>query len=233
MLHPAAAGLELHDPGVAVPHGPGFSTRVTVLGGGAPIAGGRVQLFGRIWSTVASPISTAQSSLAIYGEAPDTNHGPARAARADYWSRWVRRPTIAPDANHAVELTPLTNRSAMRCRREGSAGAARHGPRSVARDVARPRRQVALVDSAWRRAIASSAGITRGIDIVGRSERGWQSDETGHGSHGAGIIAVSGLVSGPVAGPTDRAARASPCAALRPTPRSMCAGSSPAGGSAI
>src|SRR5258708_2196623 len=48
-----AVGQQIHDPGVAVPHGAGFDAGFSVRAeGGAPLADATVQVFGQIWSAV-------------------------------------------------------------------------------------------------------------------------------------------------------------------------------------
>jgi len=80
----------------------------------------------------------------------------------------------------------------MRCRREDRLGQRAMGLDRLPATWRGHGVKVALVDSGVASGHRQLGGITRGIDIVGRSERGWQSDETGHGSHGAGIIAGLG-----------------------------------------
>jgi len=184
---------EIHDPGVATPHGAGFATGVTVRGGGAPIAGAVVQLFGRIWSARGITDADGHVQLTIHGETPDSVAGLLVQPRAGYWSRWVRRPALAPDRTHAVELTALTQPFA-----EAARGAALGwGQRAMGLDrlPATWRGQgvkIALIDSGVAPSHRDLGAIRHGIDLVGRREQGWHSDETGHGSHGAGIIAGRG-----------------------------------------
>jgi subtilisin family serine protease len=188
-VEPTAAALECHDPGVATPHGPGFSTRVTVMGGGAPVAGAVVQLFGRIWSAGAITDDDGEAHLTLYGETPESISGLLVQARAGFWSRWLRRPALAPDDDHVVELTPLAAASAPADVPLG------WGQRAMGLDrlPASWRGQgvrVALIDSGVASTHRQLAHVIAGIDIAGRAEQGWRHDDTGHGTHGAGLIAA-------------------------------------------
>jgi subtilisin family serine protease len=184
---------EIHDPGVAIPHGAGFATGVTVRGGGAPIAGAVVQLFGRIWSARGITDTDGHVELTIHGETPDSIAGLLVQPRAGYWSRWVRRPALAPDRSHAVELTALTQPFAEAAR-SASLG---WGQRAMGLDRLPASWRghgvkIALIDSGVAPSHRDLGAIRHGIDLVGRREQGWHDDETGHGSHSAGIIAGRG-----------------------------------------
>ena len=195
----AAGALECHDPGVATPHGLGFSTRVRVTGakaaGSAPVAGAVVQLFGRIWSAGAITDDDGEAVLTIYGEAPDTIAGLLVQPRTGFWSRWLRRPALVPDDTLLIDLAPLE--------------AAPDGPLGWGQRAMGLERlpahwrghgvKLALVDSGIAPGHRALSHVVAGIDIAGRAEQGWRRDDTGHGTHAAGIIAARGDDADPAA----------------------------------
>jgi subtilisin family serine protease len=93
---------------------------------------------------------------------------------------------LAPDDTHVVELVPLD------MTHDASLG---WGQRAMGLErLPAPWRghgvKLALIDSGVAPGHRALSHIIGGIDIAGGAEQGWRRDDTGHGTHAAGIIAA-------------------------------------------
>lgn len=185
-----ALDAEFHDPGVAVPHGPGVTMALLVTGDGKPLPDCSVYLFGAIWSAQGQTDASGRVVLTVYGESADTLGALLVRPKADHWSVWVRNPTLRPGQDNLVDLKPLA-RSHEGFPERPLIG---WGQRAMGFDrlPAAWKGQgvkVALVDSGVATSHRNLSGIGSGRDVVGRTADGWNRDETGHGSQCAGILA--------------------------------------------
>lgn len=188
-----ACDLEIHDPGVAAPNASGVSASFVVTGNGRPLQGAAVHLFGRIWSAEGVTGADGRVHLTIYGEAPDSLTALYVKPRSDYWSFWLRDPAITPDETHTIELTPLSQALPGFPQRQfqgwgqKAMGLDRLPASWRGRGV-----KVALIDSGVATGHRNLGAVRAGFDAIDPKRRDWNSDEIGHGSHCAGIIAGGG-----------------------------------------
>jgi hypothetical protein len=187
--------VEIHDPGVIVPHATGFTAAITVMGDGNPIKDAEVYLFGSIWPTHGVTDAKGRVELTVFGESPASITGLYVRPRADHWSYWLKNPAIEPDQEHVVNLTALSRTFPNFPARQ----LVGWGERIIGLDrlPAEWRGQgvkIALIDSGAATTHRNLNQIRTGFDFINKNDQSWTEDLIGHGSHSAGIIA--GLDSG-------------------------------------
>jgi subtilisin family serine protease len=199
ILDPGPSEASLPNPGVLVPHADGFQVTFEIVGDNGPLSGAEVYVFGSVWPTQGVTDDTGRVMLNIVGESPDTIRALYIKPRLDYWSVWLDRPQLTPDAVNSVRVKPL--------------GAYLHdfpgrqlvgwGERAMGLDKVPPSFdgsgvKVAVIDSgAAQPTHRNLHKVGPGVSIVGDDRAAWTTDTIGHGSHVAGIIG-----GGPVASVT-------------------------------
>ncbi len=182
------------DPGVVAPRSGAVTVAISVVGTGrAPVEGASVILFGSFWPVQGMTDAEGQVQLTLLGESLDSVRGLYVKPKADYWSHWTPEPALDPNGTNEVELTPLgetfpnfPNQEVvgwgLRAMRLDRVPATYRG-RGV---------KVAVIDSGAATTHRQLRAVVKGgYDTITQQADGWNRDETGHGSHCAGIIAGS------------------------------------------
>lgn len=190
-LDPGPADLSFKNPGVLVPHAAGFSTTIEVVGGGQPLAGAEVYVFGSVWPTQGVTDNAGRCDVTILGENPETIRAVYVKPKIDYWSFWLARPELIPNGTITVEVKPLGSFLPQFPDRQmiGWGGLAM-GLDQVPATMTGAGIKIAIVDSgAAQPTHRNLHEMGPGLSIVGPTPEAWKDDQIGHGSHCAGIIA--------------------------------------------
>jgi subtilisin len=191
MLDEAALGL-VRDPGVVALRSSSVSITIRVLSPGQePVEGAGVFLFGSLSQVQGVTDADGQARMTLLGESLDSVRGLYVRPKADYWSAWIAAPALDPNGANVVVVTPLDETFhnlpnqevvgwGLRAMRLDQLPASYRG-RGV---------KVAVLDSGGATTHQQlRAALKGGYDTITQSADTWNQDETGHGSHCAGIIA--------------------------------------------
>jgi len=134
--------------------------------------------------------------LRLYGDDPRTISGLYVKPRADYWSFYQRDPDLSTDEPNVVALHPLSETPSLQgFPRQNAVG---WGARAMRLDQLPPHFRgqgvkVAVIDSGAATSHGNLNRIRIGFDIINKrtNPNTWNTDELGHGSHCAGVIAAS------------------------------------------
>jgi subtilisin len=195
LASPARAPIEAmaSDLGL-VPLGDAVAVRVSVRGrtNHAPIAGAAVYLVGSLLPIQGVTDGNGDVTLTLLGEAPDALRGLYVKPRDDYWSLWIANPALDSARVNSVTLRRLDEGPDV----DGfpQRDAYGWGQRAMSLDQIQAAHRgqgikVAVVDSGINQAHADleAAG---GFDFTTNSDRTWEEDVVGHGTHVAGVIAA-------------------------------------------
>ena len=175
---------------------------VRILGDGdRPLANAVVNLYGPGFPAQAITDASGQAILQA-----DVNGAGALAiyvrAAADYWERSIQNPSLEPGEVNVIRLSPLQRAS-------GKAPVERPytwGQRIMKFDRAPADwsgagTKIGLIDSGCDSSHPQLRHIVRGTDISrGNDAQSWKTDEFGHGTHCAGIIAAAAGTSAGIVG---------------------------------
>jgi subtilisin len=182
---------------------PRREVRVRILGeGDRPLANAVVNLFGPGLPAQAITDSSGQASLHS-----DVSDGAAAVAiyvrpAADYWERYIPNPSLDPGQANVIRLSPL-DRDVGRFPAERRYG---WGQRLMKFDRVSSEwngagAKIGLIDSGCDSAHPLLRHIVRGIDLTRDNDaQSWKSDELGHGTHCAGIVAAAAAPSAGIVG---------------------------------
>jgi subtilisin len=166
--------------------------RFTVIGAGdRPLANTSINLFGPGFPAQASTNAAGQATVQTFAtEATDIQALYVRPA-ADYWEHYIQNPSLDLERVNVIRLRPLM-------RRPGNSEVERpHGWGQrmmqfdrLSADWSGVGIKVGIIDSGCDTSHPNLRHVIHGTDLTrGRDSDGWKSDELGHGTHCAGIIA--------------------------------------------
>jgi len=164
--------------------------RFRVIGAGdRPLENTTVNLFGPGFPTQASTDAAGQAT--VYTFATDATDIQALYLRpaADHWEHYVQNPSLHFDRVNVIRLRQLWAKSANAERPHGWGKRVMQFDRSSA-EWSGVGIKIGVIDSGCDTSHPSLRHVVHGADLtrVGDSE-GWRTDELGHGTHCAGIIA--------------------------------------------
>lgn len=177
--------------------------RVRVLGeGDRPLANAVVNLYGSGFPAQAITDSSGQASL--QSDATDGDGAAAIYVRpaADHWERYIPNPLLDPGQANVIRLSPV-DPDASRFPGERRYG---WGQRIMKFDRVSSEwngagAKIGLIDSGCDSAHPLLRHIVRGVDLTRDNDaQTWKSDELGHGTHCAGIIAAAAAPSAGIIG---------------------------------
>jgi subtilisin len=172
--------------------------RVRVLGeGDRPLASAVVTLYGSGFPAQAITDSSGQANLQS-----DVIDGGAAVAiyvrpAADHWERYISNPSLDPGQVNVIRLDPLDRHAG------GFPGERRYGWGQRLMKLDRVTEwngagaKVGLIDSGCDSAHPLLRHIVRGLSLIRDNDaqsndaQSWKSDELGHGTHCAGIVAAA------------------------------------------
>jgi subtilisin len=177
--------------------------RFQILGeGDRPLANAGVYLYGYGFPAQAITDSSGHAILQTF--AADDTGVVAVYVRpaADHWERYIQNPSLEPSDVNVIRLSPLGRISAP----YSGAGSRSWGQRlmkfdGISADWSGAGIKVGLIDSGCDSAHPALRHVTRGVDLTRENDsQSWKSDELGHGTHCAGIVAGSVVPSSQIAG---------------------------------
>jgi subtilisin len=173
---------------------PGREIRVRVLGeSDRPLASAVVNLYGTGFPAQAITDSSGQASL--QSDVIDGGSAVAIYVRpaSDHWERYIPNPSLDPGQVNVIRLNPL-DRFSSRFPGERRYG---WGQRLMKFDRVSIEwngagAKIGLIDSGCDSAHPHLRHIVRGVDLTRDNDaQSWKSDELGHGTHCAGIVAAA------------------------------------------
>jgi subtilisin family serine protease len=175
---------------------PARALRFEVLGAGdRPPANTGINVFGPGFPTQATTDASGHASVQTFaGDAADIQALYLRPA-ADHWEHYLPTPSIDFERVNVVRLKPLNKKPSK------SASERPHGWGQRAMQFDRLSAEwsgvgvkVGIIDSGCDTAHPSLRHVTHGIDLTREHDpESWRTDELGHGTHCAGIIAGRGV----------------------------------------
>jgi len=166
--------------------------RFTVMGvGDRPLANTSINLFGPGFPAQASTNAAGQAIVQSFAtEAADIEALYVRPA-ADYWEHYIQNPFLDLERNNVIRLRQLARRP------ENSETERPHGWGQrmmqfdrLSADWSGVGIKVGIIDSGCDTSHPNLRHVVHGTDLTrGRDSESWRSDELGHGTHCAGIIA--------------------------------------------
>ncbi|MGJ5217317.1 S8 family serine peptidase [Bradyrhizobium oligotrophicum] len=183
------AAHQLPNPGVLFPLADGFSTTIEVSGENGPLPETEVYVFGSVWPVQGVTDANGRVTLKIQGETPDTIRAILVKPRVDYWTFWLDRPQLIPDAVNRIGPKAL----GAYLRDFPGQQILGWGQRAMGLDRVPLTYngagvKIAIIDSGAAPTHRNLHGVTIGTSMVG-DPAAWSVDTIGHGSHCAGIIA--------------------------------------------
>ena len=178
--------------------------RVRVLGeADRPLANSVVNLYGPGFPAQAITDSSGQASLQL-----DAADGTATRAiyvrpAADHWERYIENPLLESGQVNVIRLSSL-DRGAGKYPGERPYGWGQHIMKfdRVSTDWNGAGTKIGLIDSGCDSSHPLLRHIVRGVDLTreNNDNQSWKSDELGHGTHCAGIIAAAAAPSAAIIG---------------------------------
>lgn len=177
--------------------------RVRVLGeGDRPLASAVVNLYGTGFAAQAITDSLGQASL----QSDEIDGGAAVAIyvrpAADYWERYIPNPSLDRGQVNVIRLNPL-DRFFSRFPGERRYGWEQRLMKfdRVGSEWNGAGTKIGLIDSGCDSAHPLLRHIVRGVDLTRDNDaQSWKSDELGHGTHCAGIVAAADAPSAGIVG---------------------------------
>jgi subtilisin len=166
--------------------------RFTVIGAGdRPLANASINLFGPGYPAQASTNASGQATVQTFAtEAIDIQALYVRPA-ADYWEHYIQNPFLDLERVNVIRLRPLMRRSTnSEAERPHGWGQRMMQFDRLSADWSGVGIKVGIIDSGCDTSHPNLRHVIHGADLTGgRDPEGWRSDELGHGTHCAGIIA--------------------------------------------
>ncbi|MBI5129650.1 MAG: S8 family serine peptidase [Rhodopseudomonas palustris] len=190
MLDPTPPAIGMPRNGILVPLTEGFSATFEVVGEAGPLSGAEIYVFGSVWPTQGVTDASGRVTMRIPGESPDTIRALLIKPRIDYWTFWLERPRIVPDAVNRVGVKPLSTQL------RDFPGKQMLGWGQQAMGLDRlpliyngAGVKIAVIDSGAAPTHRNLHNVNLGASMVGDDRMAWKIDTIGHGSHCTGIIA--------------------------------------------
>src|SRR5712672_1431311 len=177
--------------------------RFRILGEGErPLANAVVNLFGPGFPGQAITDSSGQASLQTHSLDGSGVHAVYVRPAADHWERYIRNPSLEIGQVNVIRLSPVDRTSAsFPGERPYGWGQRIMKFDRVSTDWNGTGTKIGLIDSGCDASHPLLRHIVRGVDFTrDKDPQSWKSDELGHGTHCAGLIAGSPVASSDIIG---------------------------------
>ncbi|OHV67061.1 hypothetical protein BCD48_35425 [Pseudofrankia sp. BMG5.36] len=188
----ATATRILPDPGTVVSLGAETKLSFKVQGrDGKSAPGASVLVQGRNLLVQGITGQDGKVSVTLIADTPDTVQNVYVRPASGYWERSIDRPRLSSSGDNLIVLEPLSRLLPdFPAQQQFSWGQRALGIDRIPPTYRGDGVRIAIIDSGVDVGHPDLSGrITSGLDLVDREGKGWGSDEVGHGSHCAGIIA--------------------------------------------
>ncbi len=171
--------------------------RFRILGDGdRPLAGAGITVFGRSFGAQAITDASGTASVAIFDAEADLEEIRAVYVQpaADHWECFIQHPMLDPAAANVAKLNPLSPAVAKSAGEKRAAwGQKLMNLDRLAAGATGAGVKIGLIDSGCDNSHPLLRHITQGVDLTrGDGAKDWTRDETGQGTHCAGIVAAAG-----------------------------------------
>lgn len=174
--------------------GAAFKAEFQVLGNGKPVKDAEVYLFGSLLPATGTTDANGRVSLSLFGETANSIRRLYVKPKMDFWSFYQEQPDVSDSELNAIGLRALSEMPSLtNFPQQQTLG---WGQKAMRLDQlpAHYRGQgikIAIVDSGAANSHDDLKKITRGYDIINKSQNAntWNIDTLSHGSHCAGVIA--------------------------------------------